>query len=461
MSDNPAWQKALARGGAVIPLYIHSPEEAGRWRPGGASRWWLHHALEDLQAQLREGGSRLIIRSGDSAAVLEEVIGETSAGAVYWNRCYEPHRVRIDGQVKRALKDRGVEAWSGNSALLNEPWEVATGTGNPYKVYTPYAKACARLPEKEPVAVNGSPAAPALWPGSEPLQSLGLLPDIGWDSGLRAFWDPTRAGGLRRMEAFLEDPVTGYAENRDYPSIDGTSRLSPYLHWGQIGPREVAAAIRKAEQGKGRETFHRELVWREFAYHVLYHFPDTPEEPLQRKYGRFPWKRDKAALKAWQEGRTGYPIVDAGMRQLWETGWMHNRVRMIVASLLVKHLLHSWEDGAAWFWDTLVDADLASNTLGWQWAGGCGADAAPYFRIFNPITQGEKFDGGGDYIRRFVPELNNVPEKYLHTPWEMSSGQQEACGCVIGKDYPGPIIGHKAGRERALEALASLKEAEG
>lgn len=458
MPDNPAWKRAVASGHAVVPLYIHAPDEAGQWKAGAASCWWLHHALEDLEAELKQAGLRLVLRRGESQAVLQELLEETGARAVYWNRCYEPFRVRLDGRIKSALKEADIEAWSGNSALLREPWEVATGTGNPYKVYTPYAKACAKLPEKEPLAIEGRPVVPESWPQSDSLDEMGLLPELDWDSGMREFWEPTREGGLKRLQAFLADPVKAYGKDRDFPAIDGTSRLSPYLHFGQIGPREVAAAIRKAGKGKGLETFHRELVWREFAYHVLYHFPDTPEEPLQRKYANFPWERDKELLKAWQKGRTGYPIVDAGMRQLWETGWMHNRVRMIVASLLVKHLLHSWEDGAAWFWDTLVDADLASNTLGWQWAGGCGADAAPYFRIFNPMTQSEKFDAPGEYIRRYVPELKKVPGKYLHTPWEMPAPVQEACDCVIGTDYPAPVIEHKAGRERALAALASLKE---
>lgn len=461
LADNPAWEKAVASGRSVVPLYIHAPGEAGRWQPGGASRWWLHHALLDLQSQLDAIGLRLVIRSGESAAVLDEVVTEVSAKAVFWNRCYEPHRVRLDGQIKSSLRDRGVEAWSGNSSLLYEPWEVATGAGNPYKVYTPFSKACAKLPQKEPVRCESHPIVPESWPASDTLDSLDLLPKLDWDKGLRGFWDPTRKGGLDRMQTFLGDASARYATDRDYPAIDGTSRLSPYLHWGQIGPREVAAAIRKAGKGPGKETFYREIVWREFAHHVLYHFPDTPEEPLQLKYASFPWRKDASILKAWQRGRTGYPIVDAGMRQLWETGWMHNRVRMIVASLLVKHLLHSWEDGAVWFWDTLVDADLASNTLGWQWAGGCGADAAPYFRIFNPMTQSEKFDAEGQYIKRYVPELREVPKTYIHTPWEMPLEVQEASACVIGKDYPEPVIEHKAGRERALAALASLKEDKG
>nr|WP_275106698.1 FAD-binding domain-containing protein [Oceanipulchritudo coccoides] len=265
---------------------------------------------------------------------------------------------------------------------------------------------------------------------------------------------------MGRLGAFLKAPVKHYDTGRDFPSEDGTSRLSPYLHFGQIGPREVAATVRKQTESSGLKTFYRELIWREFAYHVLYHFPDTPEKPLQPKYKRFPWVDEPAHLEAWQKGMTGYPIVDAGMRQLWKVGWMHNRVRMIVGSLLVKHLLHSWEHGAEWFWDTLVDADLASNTLGWQWAGGCGADAAPYFRIFNPITQGEKFDGEGDFIREYVPELAQVSDKYINCPWEMSEGEQIRANCRIGQDYPAPVIDHKAGRERALEALQKLKEAD-
>ena len=443
----------------MVPVYIWSPEEAGEWAPGGASRWWLHHALADLRRQLEAQGLQLILRVGASGEELSKLAAECGGTAVYWNRCYEPHRMRVDGRIKSRLKEAEIEAWSGNASLLREPWEVATQTGNAYKVYTPFARACAKM--KDPGVVGDSACKPAgtlqAWPGSETLDALGLLPEIPWDKGLQAFWDPTRQGGLGRLRGFLQEAVSGYSTDRDFPSIDGTSRLSPYLHWGQIGPREVAAAIRETRGGQGLDTFYRELVWREFAYHVLYHFPDTPEKPLQPKFAGFPWRSDKAALRSWQRGQTGYPIVDAGMRQLWETGWMHNRVRMIVASFLVKHLLHSWRDGAEWFWDTLVDADLASNTLGWQWAGGCGADAAPYFRIFNPITQGGKFDAGGDYIRRHVPELSKVPDRYLHTPWEMPAEVQEAANCRIGRDYPRPVVDHKEGRERALKALESVK----
>jgi len=451
--------RALERGGAFVPVYIHAHEEAGQWAPGGARRWWLHHALKDLTAQLAGKGLRLVLRCGGSGEILEGLLEETGADAVYWNRCYEPFRIQHDGRIKSRLKEAGIEAWSGNASLLREPWEVATGSGGPYKVYTPFARACARTPDPQPVSRRGEdPFPPRRWPESRSLEDLGLLPDIPWDTGLRAFWNPTREGGLGRLGAFLKNRMSAYATARDIPGEDGTSRLSPYLHTGQIGPREAVAALRRHPESKGRETFYRELVWREFAYHVLYHFPDTLERPLQLKFSAFPWRHETGELRVWQKGETGYPIVDAGMRQLWQTGWMHNRVRMVVASFLVKHLLHSWRDGEAWFRDTLVDADLASNTLGWQWAGGCGADAAPYFRVFNPITQGEKFDPEGTYTRTYVPELKNVPDRYLFKPWELPVSVQETAGCTIGRDYPEPIIEHKAGRERALEAFASIKE---
>lgn len=448
----------MEKGHAVLPVYVHAPEEAGEWAPGAASRWWLHHALHDLKEQLSGHGLGLVLRNGKSEEIIRDLLVETEADAVYWNRCYEPHRTRIDGRIKARLKEEGVDAWSGNASLIHEPWEVATQAGQPYKVFTPFSRACARRALRSPVAAKGKALVPDRWPESLALEELQLLPETNWDEGMKRAWTPTRKGGWGRFGAFLKHGAEQYGEARDLPAVDGTSRLSPYLHFGQIGPREVVERLKSHPSGKGIEAYHNEIIWREFAYHVLYHFPDTPNVPLQPKFSRFPWKSEKEILRAWQKGRTGYPVVDAGMRQLWRDGWMHNRVRMIVGSFLVKHLLHSWVEGARWFWDTLVDADLASNTLGWQWAGGCGADAAPYFRIFNPITQGKKFDKDGAYVREFVPELTNVPDAYLHEPWEMPGNVQEACGVVIGETYPHPIVEHKAGRERALEAFASIKE---
>jgi len=457
IEDNPAWARAVKQGRAIIPVFIWSPEESKDWSPGAASRWWLHHALEDLKRQLEETGHKLILRAGDSLQVLEVLLAETGANALYWNRCYEPDRMRADGIIKSRLKDQGVEVWSGNSSLLREPWTVTTGTGNPYRVYTPYAKSCLRTKDPDPVESQLPDTVLEDWPGSLDLEELSLLPAHQWAEGLAAEWDATRKGGLGRLRRFIRDDLEGYTESRDYPATPGVSKLAPYLQWGQIGIREVVFELNKAAPSEGKNTYYRELIWREFAHHILYHFPDTPEKPLQLKFEQFPWIEEPGTLAAWKEGRTGYPMVDAGMRELWQTGWMHNRSRMVVASFLVKHLLQSWEKGAAWFWDTLVDASLSSNTLGWQWAGGCGADAAPYFRVFNPSLQASKFDPEGVYIRKFIPELKKVPIKYLHTPWEMPEAVQIAAGCQIGKDYPSPVVEHREARNRALEAFSSIK----
>lgn len=459
LEDNAAWAAALTRAAPIIPLFIHAPEEEEDWAPGAASNWWLHHALEDLERSLLHEGLRLIIQKGASRELLEKLVRATGADAVFWNRRYEPAIIRRDTSVKHSLRADGIEARSFNSALLFEPWQVETQTGGPYRVYTPFSRAVLSLEQPHPIAATTTkPSAPSRWPESLPLEHLNLLPSLGWDHGIKKAWKPTRAEGLKRLTDFLAGPVRDYIEDRNFPAQDGTSRLSPYLHFGQIGPREVLEQTRQSLPGDGPDTFIKEILWREFAHHVLYHFPGTTDYPLQENFQRFPWRRDRVTLQAWQKGQTGYPMVDAGLRQLWETGWMHNRVRMIVGSFLVKHLLHSWQEGAAWFWDTLVDADLANNTLGWQWAGGCGADAAPYFRIFNPITQGRKFDPDGTYVRRFIPELSQLPNKFIHCPWEAPPDVLRRAGLALGNHYPEPIIDHKAGRERALAALAFIKQ---
>jgi deoxyribodipyrimidine photo-lyase len=348
-----------------------------------------------------------------------------------------------------------------NSSLLNEPHTAATGSGNPYKVYTPYWR---KVKDRPLDAVAEPDLAAMKFPESYPqtlaLEKLELLPEDQWYRKFYSLWEVSEAAAAKRLESFLSEPVEAYDSARDIPSEVGTSSLSPYLHWGLIGPRQVMHTLK--DQHDLRETgpmvYAKEIYWREFAYNVLYHFPQTPDAPLHEKYADFPWEPDADALKRWQHGQTGYPIVDAGMRQLYATGWMHNRVRMVVSSLLVKHLLQDWREGAKWFWDTLVDADLASNTLGWQWSAGCGADAAPYFRIFNPIMQGQKFDPEGDYVRKWVPEIAKIPNKYIHEPWETPTGILEYAGVELGKDYPRPIIDHKKGRERALAALETFKQ---
>jgi len=460
LADNPALFAAVERGRPVIPVFIWAPDEEAPWPPGGARRWWLHQSLDRLQRALQALGSSLVLRRGASLPALRQIITDTGADAVYWNRRYEPAVIERDKKVKKGLKDEGLEARSFNSHLLYEPWDVATKQGDPYKVFTPFWKTCTAMPEPDApldAPAKGDLPQPAHWPESDPLDALDLMPKIKWYEDIAACWTPGERGAQARLETFLDDAIRSYKDNRDIPELDATSRLSPYLCHGEIGPRQVWHAVRRfmndgrrnlsTDESKQCWAYLREIGWREFAYHVLYHFPHTPDSPLQAKYQNFPWREDAEQLKAWQRGRTGYPLIDAGMRQLWRIGWMHNRLRMVVASFLIKDLLISWEDGAAWFWDTLVDADLANNTLGWQWAGGCGADAAPYFRVFNPILQSKKFDGRGQYIRTYVDELQDVDAKDIHAPWEAATPLLDQTG------YLAPMIDHKQARDRALAAL--------
>jgi deoxyribodipyrimidine photo-lyase len=440
LDDNPALVAAAARG-SVVPVFIWAPEEEAPWEPGAASRWWLHQSLEKLAAALAKSGTPLVIRKGPSLEALRKLAKEFAATHVAWNRRYEPAVVSRDTQIKKALTADGLVAESFNGGLLFEPVHVATKEGKPYQVFTPFWRAL--LAREEPAAPAAAPrklVPPQQLAAAKSLavDALGLLPKIDWAAEMRKAWTPGETGGRRRLDAFLADALGGYGTERDRPDHDGTSSLSAHLHFGEISPRRVWHAVRAAVGGRpaakitgSPEVFLRELGWREFASHLLYHFPHTTNAPLRSDYARFPWVNDPIGLRAWQRGRTGFPIVDAGMRQLWATGWMHNRVRMIVASFLVKDLRISWLEGAKWFWDTLVDADLAANTLGWQWAAGCGADAAPYFRIFNPTSQAEKFDPDGEYVREWAG---------------------------LGKGYPEPIVDHAEARKRALEALKTVSK---
>lgn len=426
VADNPALVAAVDTGQPVIALYIFDDPHMG-----GASKWWLHHSLEDLGKKID-----LTIREGDSLKILQEIINDTGAEAVFWNRLYEPNAIERDTKIKKTLKDGGIDAQSFKGNVLFEPWEI-----KPYKVFTPYYKTC--------LANDQMIGAPVRTPKKmlfKKLKSdkLDLLPKIKWDKGFYDFWEPGQDGGYERASYFIDDLMSRYKGDRDVPKKDATSRMSPYLHFGNVSVREL---WHRAGPHTGSAAFLRQLVWREFSIQLLYNNPKMPTQPLQEKFAKFPWQPNKKHLHAWRRGMTGYPIVDAGMRQLWQTGWMHNRVRMVVASFLVKHLLQPWVDGEQWFWDTLVDADLANNSVSWQWVAGCGADAAPYFRVFNPILQGEKFDPTGAYVRTFCPELKDVPDKFVHKPWE--SGMK--------LDYPAPIIEHSLGRTRALEALAKMK----
>lgn len=460
LQDNSALQAAVELGAPILPIFIDDRAAAGDWALGEASRWFLHQGLGSLEQSIREAGGQLYYLQGDSLPALQQVIAATGSTRVFWNRRYEEASRATDAVIKKTFLGAGLEVKSFNSRLLNEPHTVSTGSGLPYKVYTPYWRKVKERAPESPVVFDAARADfyHGSLPGARRLEELELLPGHPWHRKLEAHWTVSESAAMAQLGDFLESAVEHYDHARDLPMERGTSRLSPYLHWGLIGPRQVMAALRsRAPQGVGPEVFSKEIYWREFAYHVLYHFPHTPDAPLQEKYADFPWAPDESVLRRWQRGQTGYPIVDAGMRELWATGWMHNRVRMIVSSLLVKHLLQDWRAGAQWFWDTLVDADLASNTLGWQWSGGCGADAAPYFRIFNPMTQGKKFDPEGAYVRKWVPELAALPDTYIHEPWEAPGSLLRQIGFRPGEDYPLPIIDHKEGRERALAAFAQVK----
>ncbi|MGB5835373.1 MAG: deoxyribodipyrimidine photo-lyase [Thiohalocapsa sp.] len=461
--DNPALHQAVASCDQVIPVYVHAPDEEAPWQPGGASRWWLHHSLTALKDQLAALGSGLVIVEGDSLDNLRRLARVTGASRCLWNRLYDPALVARDSAIKQSLRTDGIRCDSFNAAMMLEPWQVKTGSGEPYRVFTPYWRRC--VPQLENID-QPLPAPSALPPmpggiDSRPIDALGLLPDIPWDQGLRETWSPGETGATARLSRFLADPITRYGQGRDVPGEPGTSALSPHLHWGEIGPRQIVAAIRERGLGDNEDANHymRELGWRDFSHQMLYHFPHTPLEPLNPKFAGFPWRDDPdgALLRAWQQGRTGIPIADAGMRELWRTGWMHNRVRMIVSSLLTKNLRLPWQQGARWFWDTLADADLASNTQGWQWSAGSGADAAPYFRIFNPVLQGERFDPRGTYVRRWCPELDGLPDKHIHQPWALKPALLDQVGIRLGRDYPAPIVDLKRSRAEALAAYDQIK----
>ncbi len=459
LDDNAALQAALDNGYVPIPVYIHAPDEAGDWKPGAASDAWRHRSLMALDATLRKRGSHLRYFFGPSLATLQSLIATTGAEAVFWNRRYEPAYERRDANIKTTLRQQGVRVESFNAALLFEPWMVRTKQGQPFKVFTPFWKTllaqwqlalCFDAPGRLPDSVEG--------PAGVPLDALHLAPDRDWD---RAFWDewtPGEQGAHATLETFVDGALRGYGEQRDRPDRVGTSRLSPHLHFGEIAPWRVISVLereRSAANGPDIDAFLRQLGWREFAHHLLHHFPETPDHNFDARFNDFAWTSVVATRMAdWQHGRTGVPIIDAGMRELWATGWMHNRVRMIVASFLSKHMRYHWRHGARWFWDTLVDADLANNTLGWQWVAGTGADAAPYFRVFNPVLQAQRFDPEGHYIARWVPELASLPVPLRFAPWEDPKALQN-----VAPDYPlQPLVDIGAGRDAALSAYRKLRE---
>lgn len=457
LDDNPALDAAARSGAPIVALYALDDESAGEWRMGAASRWWLHHSLAALGDALSGLGVPLTLRRGRAEFVLEGLIEETGAEGVYWNRLYEPWAMRRDSEIKASLRARGLRAESFNGSLLFEPAQMRNKQGEAFKVFSPFWRAClaAGGPEAPLPAPKKLVAAPA--PECDALADWGLLPTKpDWAKGLREIWRGGEKAARARLADFARNRVDDYKTARDFMAGEGVSRLSPHLHFGEVSPRRVWAEV-TSKAGDAGLPYLRELGWREFCHHLLVAFPDMPERPLDRRFEAFPWRNDPAALAAWKKGRTGYPLVDAAMRELWLSGYMHNRARMVAASFLVKHLLIPWQEGERWFWDTLVDADLANNSGGWQWVAGCGADAAPYFRVFNPVLQGEKFDPDGAYVRRFVPELARLETRFIHRPWEAPAETLGKAGVRLGETYPRPIVDHAEGRARALAAFGELR----
>ena len=439
---------AAAAAGPVICLYILDDETPGKWKMGGASRWWLHHSLQQLSKNLT-----LVLRRGRADAVLMEVIAETGATALYFTRDYAPWSQALEQRIKENCEQCGAHCHRFGGHLLHEPEAIRNATGQPYKVYTPFSKAClaAGDPKLPQATQEITPFQSAV--KSDALSDWRLLPTHpNWAKDFETTWQPGEAGAKQSLSRFVENALAGYAQGRDRPDKPATSKLSAHLHWGEISPAQCWTEIRSAvdhigASDQGAEKFLKEILWREFCYNILFHWPTLPTEPFRPEFADFPFRQDEFALNKWRRGETGYPIVDAGMRQLWATGTMHNRVRMVVASFLTKHLLLSWQEGAAWFWDCLVDADIASNSANWQWVAGSGADAAPYFRIFNPVLQGMKFDPQGEYVRHWLPELRDIPIEFIHHPWDSP----------IPAQYPKPIVDHGFARDRALHALKTIK----
>jgi deoxyribodipyrimidine photo-lyase len=460
LADHPALQ-AAASSGPVVGVYVLDEAGGGPWRLGGAQRWWLHHSLAALGQALAARGGTLVLRRGDPVAEIPRLAAEVGAGAVHVTAVTEPWARRRDEAVATALRGAILHAHAGFT--LFDPATLRTGAGGVYGVFSPFARACRALP---PPPEPREPPDRTHWlaAASDRLEDWHLLPTRpDWAGGLRESWVPGEAGARARLEQFLRQGLGEYDRARDLPGRASTSRLSPHLHWGEIAAGRVwhEAARAPGLRTAALTSFHNELLWREFSAYLLWHLPHLPEQPLRPAFAAMPWRRDPRALRAWQRGRTGVPIVDAGMRQLWQTGWMHNRVRMIVASFLVKHLLLPWQDGEAWFWDTLVDADLGANAASWQWVAGSGADAAPYFRVFNPVLQGRKFDADGAYVRAFVPEVRGLSDAHLHAPWEAPEAELAAAGVRLGETYPRPVVDLAEGRARALAAFHGLGQGAG
>ena len=457
--DNPGLSKSL-KSDKVLPIYILDDTNSNDFAMGAASRWWLHNSLRELNKNL---DNKLSLYKGDPLEILESLSSRFNIKGIFWNRCYEPWRIERDKKIKSKFIEKDIIVETFNSALLWEPWEILKSDNTPYKVFTPYyRKGC--LMSEAPRKPLSAPNLNTLFEDKEnilQLDDLNLLPRIKWYKEMEKLWEPGEKGAHKKLESFLSDGLLGYKEGRNFPSKKNVSQLSAHMHFGEISPNQVwhRAKLKKDLPGieKDLDHFLSELGWREFSYNLLFHFPELPRENLQKKFDNFPWIDNEILFDKWKKGLTGYPIVDAGMRELWQTGYMHNRVRMIVGSFLVKNLLLHWHKGEKWFWDCLIDADLASNSASWQWVAGSGADAAPYFRIFNPILQGKRFDPDGSYIKKFIPELEQLPSKYLFSPWEAPIEVLSEANIELGSDYPEPIVDLIKSRDRALEAFSTIR----
>jgi deoxyribodipyrimidine photo-lyase len=455
LDDNPALFEAV-KSGKILPIYILDDKNACQYKMGSASRIWLHHSLLELNKFL---DGKLLLFSGDAFEIIKKITDTHPISAIYWNRCYEPWRIKRDKKIKDYLTKKGIPAFSYNGSVLWEPWEILKEDKSPYKIFTSfYKKAC--LKEdciKKPICKPQKIEYAKIVIESNSIESLNLLPNLIWNKSIIKNWQIGETGANKSLNNFLKNGINDYQDGRNFPAKQNVSRLSPHLHFGEISPRKIWHSVKSIEKNLNSETFLSEIGWREFSYNLLYHFPELPRKNLQEKFNAFPWLKNDEKLKLWQKGMTGYPIVDAGMRELWQTGYMHNRVRMIVGSFLVKNLLLHWNFGERWFWDCLFDADLASNSASWQWVAGCGTDASPYFRIFNPITQGRKFDPNGEYTKFYVPELSNIPDEYLFNPWEAPEDVLIKSNVNLGETYPYPIIDLKFSREQAISGYQSIK----
>ncbi|MBX4927349.1 cryptochrome/photolyase family protein [Rhizobium binae] len=462
LDDNKALNAAHLSGRPIISLYIRELEAAGTGPLGAAQAWWLHNSLKALDASLRKRHGGLTLASGEALEVLRALIRESDAEAVFWNQRYDPPGISIDARIGHELEKQAIEVKSFDGQLLHEPSQLMTGSGTPYRVYTPFWRALESAGEPEPpLDIPSKLQLASKLPASEKLESWKLLPTRpDWTSNFADLWKPGEEGAQEKLRTFIENRLDGYKENRDHPAKPATSMLSPHLALGEISPARIWDATRglsKHVPAADIVHFRKEIAWREFSYHLLFHFPRLASANWDDRFDRFEWRSGEENFKAWSRGMTGYPIVDAGMRQLWRYGWMHNRVRMIAASFLIKDLMVDWRRGEAWFRDTLVDADPANNAASWQWVAGSGADASPFFRIFNPVLQGEKFDPDGDYVRAHVPELRTLDAKYIHQPFEAPKSVLGEAGVILGETYPKPIVDHAGARNRALAAYNAIK----